>query len=252
MNINPLVSIVTVTYNSEKFIKNCVSSVNKQTYNNIEHVLVDGNSKDGTVELFKKNAFRNPTIVSESDKGIYDAMNKGIKLSKGDFIGFLNSDDYFSSSDSIETIVRNLKKYNVDCVHGNVVFLSKKNKINRVWKSKDFLGGAFSKSWTPAHPTFYCKSSIYKKFGHYNTRYKIAADVELMLRFLEKNKISSKYISQSLVCMREGGVSTNSFQSTLTISKEVRRAHIENDLKFNWFNYFFGKFRKVITQKLLK
>ena len=233
MNINPLISIVTVTYNSEKFIKNCVSSVNKQTYNNIEHVLVDGNSKDSTVELFKKNAFRNPTIVSESDKGIYDAMNKGIKLSKGDFIGFLNSDDYFSSSDSIEIIVQNLKKYNVDCVHGNVVFLSKKNKINRVWKSKDFLGGAFSKSWTPAHPTFYCKSSIYKKFGYYNTRYKIAADVELMLRFLEKNKISSKYISQSLVCMREGGVSTNSFQSTLTISKEVRRDHIENYLKFN-------------------
>ena len=252
MNINPLISIVTVTYNSEKFIKNCVSSVNKQTYNNIEHVLVDGNSKDSTVELFKKNAFRNPTIISESDKGIYDAMNKGIKLSKGDFIGFLNSDDYFSSIDSIEIIVHNLKKYNVDCVHGNVVFLSKKNKINRVWKSKDFLGGAFSKSWTPAHPTFYCKSSIYKKFGYYNTRYKIAADVELMLRFLEKNKISSKYISQSLVCMREGGVSTNSFQSTLTISKEVRRAHIENDLKFNWFNYIFGKFRKGITQKLLK
>ena len=178
MNINPLVSIVTVTYNSEKFIKNCVSSVNKQTYNNIEHVLVDGNSKDSTVELFKKNAFRNPIIVSESDKGIYDAMNKGIKLSKGDFIGFLNSDDYFSSSDSIEIIVQNLKKYNVDCVHGNVVFLSKKNKINRVWKSKDFLDGAFSKSWTPAHPTFYCKSSIYKKFGYYNTRYKIAADVD--------------------------------------------------------------------------
>ena len=252
MNINPLISIVTVTYNSEKFIKDCVSSVNKQTYNNIEHVLVDGNSKDSTVELFKKNAFRNPTIVSENDKGIYDAMNKGIKLSKGDYIGFLNSDDYFSSEKSIEIIVQNLKKYNVDCVHGNILFLSKKNKINRVWKSKDYYKGAFSESWTPAHPTFYCKSSLFNKYGGFKIEYKIAADVELMLRFLNKNNVSSKYLTESLVIMREGGVSTKSLNSTLTISSEVRRAHYENNLEFSWLKYFFGKFKKVISQKLIK
>lgn len=252
MNINPLISIVTVTYNSENFIKDCILSVNNQTYKNIEHILVDGNSKDNTVELFKKNAKRTPIIISESDNGIYDAMNKGIKLSSGDFIGFLNSDDYFSSNNSLEIIVQNIKKYNVDCVHGNVVFLSKKNKINRIWKSKNYYSGSFSKSWTPAHPTFYCKSSIYNKLGLYKTKYKIAADVELMMRFLEKNKISSKYISESLVCMREGGLSTNSFQSTVIISREVKRAHIENDLKFNWFNYIMGKFKKGISQKLLK
>jgi len=240
------VSIITVTYNSEKTIKNCIDSVNSQTYKNIEHIIIDGSSVDRTVSYITSTPNRVKKIVSEPDKGIYDAMNKGIRLATGDVVGTLNSDDVLFDKHVIDKIVKEFDQYiEIDCLYGNLVFVNEDNKVVRKWKSKNFEQGLFEKSWTPAHPTFYCRKSVFEKYGLYKIDYKIAADVEFMLRLLELNKVKSHFLNKFLVSMTIGGVSTNGISSTIIITKEMKRAFEENDLSFNILKYLFYKFLKV-------
>lgn len=246
------VSIVTVTYNSEKTLKYTIESVYNQTYDNIEYILIDGESKDTTVDIIKsyENKFNNKGIeykwVSEKDNGIYDAINKGIKMATGDIVGILNSDDYYYDNNVGKEISEAFKDINLDCIYGNLEYIdSVSEKVTRRWKSKQFETGLFQKSWTPAHPTFYCKRELYNKYGLYRTDFQIAADVELMYRFLEKNAVSSKYIDRYFVVMRQGGVSSNGLNSTITITKEMRRTFKENDGKFNLIKYLFYKALKI-------
>ena len=243
------ISVITVARNSEKHIKNCIISVNNQDYHNIEHILIDGKSTDSTLKIFKRFAKRNPKFVSESDNGIYDAMNKGIDVASGDIIGFLNSDDIFTNKGIISLISNTFSKNKIDAVYGNLVYVNKKNKITRVWKSNKFTNGLFGKSWTPAHPTFYCLKSIYIKYGKYRTDYKISSDVDLMIRFLELNQIRSLYLSKTMVCMLDGGISNSSFLSTIIITKEIIKSHKDYNLKFNIFKYLLFKLIKKIKQK---
>lgn len=240
------ISIITATYNSSSTIADCITSVNEQTYPHIEHIIVDGLSKDNTLEIIKDIPNRVERIISERDKGIYDAMNKGIKVANGDIIGTLNSDDTLFDSVAIEKIARFfLHNPEIDCMYGNLVFVNESKQIQRRWKSRPFEPGSFARSWTPAHPTFYCKREIFEKFGLYKTDYKIAADVEFMLKVLEVEKVKSSYLNEVLVSMALGGVSTSGLKSTITITKELKRAFKENGLKLNLLKYLFFKALKI-------
>ena len=179
-------------FNSEKTLKDTIKSVQNQTYQHIEYILVDGFSKDTTVEMIKdyeqafKGSKKEYKWISEKDKGIYDAINKGINMASGEIIGILNSDDYFYDENVINDVVEEFKNHKIDCLYGNMIYIdSKTRKIVRRWTSKEFKHGSFEKSWTPGHPTFYCKKNCYEKFGLYRMDFQIAGDVELMYRFLE-------------------------------------------------------------------
>lgn len=240
------ISIITATYNSAATIAKCVRSIDSQTHINIEHIIIDGASKDNTLEIIKSIPNRVSKIISETDKGIYDAMNKGIKLASGDVIGCLNSDDHYHNSQVVEKIAEVFKNYpEIDCIYGNLIFVNDNQKVVRKWLSKPFQPGLFAKSWTPAHPTFYCRREVYERYGLYKTDYKIAADVELMLRVLELKRIKSFFLDEVLVNMSVGGVSTQGIKSTLTITKEMKRAFEENGLSLSLPKYLFYKGLKL-------
>lgn len=239
------ISIVTVSFNSANTIVNTINSVNEQSYFDLEHILIDGKSTDSTFNIINSLSKRSPKILSEPDGGIYDAMNKGIKMASGDIVGMLNSDDKFISKDTVKTIAESFNKYDIDCTYGNMIYRNIKGNISRTWKSSSFVPGLFEKSWSPAHPTFYCKRELYNKYGYYKTDYQIAADVELMLRFLQVHKIKSHHIDDFLVEMLEGGVSNNGLKSTMTITKEMKKAFRENNLKLPLFKYIIHKAMKI-------
>jgi len=242
-----VVSIVTSVFNASSTIEDTIKSVLSQTYKNIEYIIIDGGSTDGTTEIIKSYGNKINKFFSEPDKGIYDAMNKGIKASSGDLIGFLNADDTFYDDSVIQQIVLAFSNGAIDCVYGNLVCVSREDpsRITRLWRSRAFSEGLFEKSWTPAHPTFYCKKICYEKFGLYRIDFKIAADTELMYRFLQKNHIRSKYINADFIRMRNSGVSSRGLKSTFIITQEMRRAIIENGGHFSLIKYLYYKFLKI-------
>lgn len=240
------ISIITVTYNSAGTVANCIDSVYRQSYPDIEQIIVDGLSTDDTVSIIQSMPNRVHKLVSEKDKGIYDAMNKGVRLATGDIIGTLNSDDTFFDTTALEKVAAVFSNYpEIDCLYGNLIFVNEERKVVRRWKSKAFTPGLFSKSWTPAHPTFYCRREVFERFGLYKTDYKIAADVEFMLRVLEVGKAKSHFLDEVLVSMSLGGVSTSGLKSTLIITQELKKAFKENGLGFNLPKYLFHKGLKV-------
>ena len=237
------ISLITLTKNSEETIESTLKSVKNQNTKIFENIFIDCISKDNTINIIKSSNL-NIKIISEKDKGIYDAFNKGIKNSSGDIIGFLNSDDTFHTENSIKIISEAFDE-NIDCVFGDLVYTDSEEKIKRVWKGSEFKKGAFKKGWMPAHPTFYCRRSIYEKFGLYIDSYKIAGDFELMLRFFEKYNIRSKYIQQTLVNMKVGGASNSGLKSKIDILKEEFRALKENDIPINKLSYILNKAKKL-------
>ena len=241
-------SIITISFNAKATIDYTLHSVANQSYKKIEHIIVDGGSEDSTVEIC--NSFPHVSkIISEPDRGIYDAFNKGIKNTYGEIIGFVNSDDTFYDENSLKHIVDAFDD-NTDCVFGDLIYTDKNENIKRVWKGSEFKKGAFNKGWMPAHPTFYCRRSIYKKLGLYDDSFKIAGDFELMLRFLEKHNIRSKYIPLTLVNMKVGGASNNGLKCKLNILKEEFRAFDQNDINVNKLSYIFHKAKKLKEFKL--
>ena len=236
-------SLVTISYNSQVLINKTLESVKTQTFKKFEHIIIDGKSTDKTLSIAKKFDHISK-IISEPDKGIYDALNKGIKNSTGEIIGFLNSDDTFYDENSLQHIVDAFDK-DTDCIFGDLIYTDKNDKVKRVWKSSAFKKGAFKKGWMPAHPTFYCRRSVYEKLGLYDDSFKIAGDFELMLRFLEKHNIRSKYIPRTLVNMKVGGASNNGIKSKLDILKEEFRAFNQNNIPVNKLSYIFHKAKKI-------
>ncbi|MCF6359030.1 MAG: glycosyltransferase, partial [Draconibacterium sp.] len=215
----------------------------------IEYIIVDGQSKDGTTAIIKKYKHKfggHLKWISEPDQGIYDAMNKGIQLASGDVIGTLNSDDTFYNNEVIEKVAGVFENHpEIDCLYGNLIFIDEENKLVRKWQSKPFISGLFAKSWTPAHPTFYCRKEVFEKYGLYKTHYKIAADVEFMFRMLELNKLKSYFLNETIVSMAIGGISTQGLKSTITITKELQLAYKENGMKLNLPKYLFYKGLKI-------
>ena len=231
------ISIITATYNSEAHIADCVKSVNSQTYDDIEHIIIDGASKDNTLEIVKNIPNRVVKIVSEPDRGIYDAMNKGINLATGDVIGILNSDDFFTSNDVIETLVNDFNNSGFDALYGDVHFVDPNdlNKCVRYYSSAIFKPSLFRFGFMPAHPSFYMKRECYEKHGLYALDYRIAADYDLLIRYLYKEKINYKYLKKDFVTMRTGGVSTENFNSRVTLNREIVKACKRYGISTNMF-----------------
>ncbi len=228
------VSIITVTLNAQQTLEACINSVLSQTYSNIEYIIIDGKSKDNTVEIIKKFQDKVSCWVSETDRGMYDAINKGIEKSTGDIVGLLNSDDLFYGNDVIQSIVDTFNSENVDSVYGDLEYVDTEDtqKVLRIWKGKKYNRNRFLFGWMPAHPTFYVKRSIYLKYGGYENHFYSAADYELMCRYLYKLKISSTYIPKLIVKMRMGGQSNRSFKMRLRANRRDYLAMKKNNIPF--------------------
>ncbi len=247
------VSIITATYNSEAAIETALRSVSAQDYQNLELVVIDGKSKDNTVAVVKEKYNRPSVIISESDKGIYDALNKGILTATGDIIGFVHSDDFLASPEVISGIVEAFSKYEVDGVYGDLQYVHKEDtsKVIRYWKSEVFEPPLLKGGWMPAHPTLFLRKEVYEKHGLFNLDYKIAADYDLMLRIFQDPVLKFKYLPRVITRMRVGGASNRSLKNIKLKSfedlKALRSNGIKNPLKvlvyknFSKLGQFVGK-----------
>lgn len=227
------ITIITVTYNSATTIKDTLESVKNQTYKDIEHIIIDGASKDNTLAIVAEYPHVKK-VISEKDKGIYDAMNKGIQIATGDVIGILNSDDVYYSNTIIEVIVKTFKTSNVDAVYGNIVFFDSENfnKPTRYWCSKSYYSSFFEDGEVPPHPSLFVTKKVYDEIGLYKIDYQIAADHEFMFRMLKLNNRKSFFLDEIIVKMRNGGVSTSGIKSYIISTKELIRVWNENGFSY--------------------
>jgi len=230
------VSIITVAYNSAETIADTLDSVAFQTHTDFEHIVVDGGSKDGSIEIVNSYKRQGVILFSEPDDGIYDAMNKGLRVASGDVIGFLNADDRYAHANILAKVVREFENENVEAVFGDVEFFNPEKGFNcpiRRYSSSHFKPERIAWGWMPAHPTLFLKSNLYQQFGGYKTDYKIAGDFELIARIFSSAAVNYRYLPEVLVQMRIGGVSTGGWKNTILLNKEVIRACRENGISTN-------------------
>ncbi|MBS1557201.1 MAG: glycosyltransferase [Bacteroidetes bacterium] len=240
-------SILTVSYNSARTILSTFNSIRSQTYKNIEYVVVDGNSTDGTIDVINANRDIIQKQLIESDRGIYDAMNKAIGLATGEVVGILNSDDFYADETILEKVAHAFKDPSVDAVFGNLVFVDSNNlsKIVRTYSSAHWNPKKFAWGFMPAHPTFFVRRKYYEQFGLFKTDYKIAADYELLIRFLAVHQLKYQYLPLKMVVMRKGGISSKNLKSNLILNNEIIRGCRENGIYTNAFMVYSKYFRKL-------
>lgn len=242
------ISIITITYNSAATVEDTIKSVVSQDYPDMEYLIIDGKSKDTTLEIAEKYKDRISKIVSEKDKGLYDALNKGIRHASGDVIGMLHSDDLYANNEVIKKVAQKfIDDPTVEGVYADLVFVNRNdtNKSMRVWESGTYEDGAFLRGWMPPHPTFFVKKEVYEKFGGFNTELKLSADYELMLRLIHKEKIKLAYLPEVIVKMRMGGISNVSFFVKLKANLEDKMAWKLNGLKPNFMTTIMKPLRKI-------
>lgn len=232
------ISIITATWNGAETLRNTMDSVLGQTYQDIEHIIVDGMSKDCTMDLihiYEPHYQGRLRYISEPDKGIYDAMNKGIRMASGDIIGILNSDDFYTSNDVLEKVVARMERNDIDALYGDIHYVAAKNlsKCVRYYSSKHFHRCWMRLGFMPAHPSFYCRKDIYTDFGMFDTTYHVAADFENLLRLIYIRHIRTAYLPMDFVTMRTGGASTSGIKSHRQIMKEHLRALKTNGIYSN-------------------
>ena len=231
------ISIITTVYNGAATIEDSILSVASQSYEDIEHIIIDGSSTDGTLSLIKKHENKVAQFFSEPDNGVYHAMNKGVNLATGDIVGILNSDDIYYNNNCLATVANEFQRKGVDSVFADLVYVRRDNlnKVVRYYSSANFSPRKFAFGWMPAHPTFFVQRQCYEKYGKFKTDYMIAADYELLVRFLVTHKITYSYMPKVLVKMRIGGMSTKNLKSNWILNKEIVRACAENGIKTNMF-----------------
>jgi glycosyltransferase len=227
------ISIITATYNSAQNINLALASISFQIYTDLELIVVDGASSDNTIELIKNIFPWELKIISEKDKGIYDALNKGIAAANGDVIGFVHSDDFLASGDVLSQIANIFQEQNVDGIYGDLQYVNKEDtsKVIRYWKSEAFKPELLNKGWMPAHPTLFLKKEVYEKHGLFNLNYNIAADYDLMLRIFSDPTLKFKYLPEVITKMRVGGASNRSLKNIKLKSQEDLRALRANGIK---------------------
>ncbi|MCL2073857.1 MAG: glycosyltransferase [Marinilabiliaceae bacterium] len=245
-----LISIITVCYNSEKYIRSTVESVLNQTYKDIEYIIVDGFSTDKTLEiikLYEPHFNGRMKLTSEKDNGIYDALNKGILRATGDIVGILHSDDFYTTTDCIERVAQVFQDKEINSCFADVRFVLPENPNTtvRYYSSARFAPKKFRFGFMPAHPTFFVRKEFFEKYGYYKTDYKISADYELLIRFLYTNKLSYRYIPLDMIKMRTGGTSTKSWKSNYILNKEIVRGCKENGIYTNMLILMMKYFRKI-------
>lgn len=246
------ISIITATYNSSSTVSDTLESISSQSHPHIEHLIIDGLSKDDTLTIVQKYPHISQCI-SEKDKGIYDAMNKGISLAKGEIVGILNSDDFYANEQVLEKVAKTFADTGCDAVYGDLQYVDAADtgKIVRLWKSGNYQPGDFKWGWMPPHPSFFVRKELYEKYGNFNLHMKTAADYELMLRFIHKHGATLAYIPEVLVKMRTGGASNSSMASRLRANQEDKQAWEINGLQPFWFTLYLKPLRKI-TQYLIK
>jgi glycosyltransferase involved in cell wall biosynthesis len=241
------ISVVTVCLNSVGTIRDTIDSILMQGYGDIEPVVIDGGSTDGTQNLVASYRSRIQKLVSEPDHGIYDAMNKGVQLATGEIVAFLNADDVYIDRHVISDIVAVARTGKFEAVYGDLLYVRRDNlgKVVRYWKAGEYLPGAFRLGWVPPHPSFFCRTSVFRQAGGFDTSYRLAGDFELMLRLIEKQRIRLGYLPRPLVRMRIGG-NSNTIRGIIWGNNEILRAFSANGL---WPSpsYFWRKpFSKIV------
>ncbi len=220
------ISVITVSYNSAATMEDTLRSVAAQRYQEVEHLIVDGGSRDGTLEIIDRHRATLAQVVSEPDQGVWDAMNKGIALARGEVVGFLNADDVYADERCLETVAAAFADPEVDACYADLVYVDRMDtgRVVRYWRSRDFTPGLFRLGWMPAHPTFFVRRCIYARCGGFDLRYPRQSDFELAMRLLEVHRIRARYIPRILVKMRTGGMSNNSWRNILRGNLEAYRA----------------------------
>ena len=240
------ITIITATYNSAATVRDTLASVQSQSYPDIEHLIIDGASSDATLSIVRE--FNHVAAChSQKDRGIYDAMNRGISYATGDIVGILNSDDVYVNNTTIASVIQVFAETGADAVYGdlNYVQADDLNKVVRRWRAGAFDSQSFKWGWMPPHPSFFVKRELYEKFGKFNLEFRSAADYELMLRMAHKHQISCAYLPQVLVKMRIGGVSNASFKNRIRANREDLRAWQVNDLHPYFFTLWLKPLRKL-------
>ncbi|HLL97166.1 MAG TPA: glycosyltransferase family 2 protein [Spirosoma sp.] len=241
------VSIITVVFNGAEHIRDCIESVINQTYPDIEYIVVDGKSTDGTVEIIQSYGTKIARVVSEPDKGLYDAMNKGIGLATGEVIGLLNADDFYRHPQVIANMVALFERTDCDAVYGDMLYVDRHDikKLKRYWRSGWYADNAFMWGWMPGHLSFFARRKLYEQYGLFRLDMKSAADYELLLRFIHKNKAKLSYMDEVTIVMRDGGVSNSSLQNRLRANAEDRLAWELNGMKPYFFTLWLKPLRKI-------
>jgi glycosyltransferase involved in cell wall biosynthesis len=241
----PKVTIITVCKNRKELISEAIKSVERQNYPNIEYIVIDGGSTDGTVEIISSHTRVNK-YISEPDNGIYDAMNKGIRLASGEIIAFLNSDDSYYTNNIISEIVLLFQIRNADAIYGDIIYIDKdQEKIKRYWKAGDYRHNSFKWGWMPPHPAFFMRTNIFLKYGLFQEDLTLSADYELMLRLIHYHGIFIDYLPKIIVKMRLGGASNQNFLNRLIANKQDRMAWVKNKIKPNVFTILLKPLRKL-------
>lgn len=245
-----IISIVTVCYNSANTIEQTLRSVIGQDHPNIEYIVIDGGSTDGTQEIIERFKRGIALYISEPDQGIYDAMNKGIQRATGDVVGLLNADDLYANSSVLSKVAKAFEDVTVEACYGDLIYFADREpgRVVRYWKAGEFKQGLFSKGWNPPHPTFFVRRAHYQRLGVFDTAYAMGNDVELMMRFLEKHRLKTAYIPELLVKMRLGGVSNRAFKNIFVQNKNIIQAAKNLDLPFSIWKFIAGKLIHRLSQ----
>lgn len=248
------ISIITATFNSGATVKYTIESVMRQTHQDWELIIKDGGSKDATLEICRELKARcggRMKIISSPDKGIYDAMNQGVEAATGDVIGLLNSDDFYTSNDVLACVVETMDKTGCDAVYGDIHYVKDTDlsKCVRYYSSASFNRERMMKGWMPAHPSFYCKREIYKKYGLFDPSFKVAADFEQLLRLIYVHDIHTEYVEKDFVTMRMGGASTSGLKSHYIVMKEHLKGFKKNGIQNNVFRLIPRYFIKMLEYK---
>lgn len=245
------ISVITVAFNSASTIADTVRSVASQTYLDIEHFVVDGQSTDETVQLVQAHSHPRLVLSSEPDDGIYDAMNKGLKRSTGDIIGFLNADDFFADDDVLSRVAEAFEDPGIEACFGDLVYVTEDNrKVVRHWKSRPYKNGSFARGWCPAHPTFYIRRSALERYGFFDLRYRLASDAEFMMRYLERGCVRSAYIPHVQVRMRVGGATNRSWSNIVRQNREIFHALRKNNIPHSAASFWIHKLASRLSQRL--
>ena len=233
-------SIITACYNRAATIGEAIASVAGQSYRDIEHIIVDGGSTDGTLEVIERHRASIARVIHGPDRGIYDALNKGLAASTGDLIGFLHSDDFYAHRDVIRTVLGEVEKQGLDAIYGDVAYVRPHDttRVVRVYASRRFRPDRIGWGWMPAHPALFVSKALYQRYGVYKIDYKIGADFEFVARLFSHADFRYAYLPQVLVMMRTGGISTRGLRSTLLLNQEIRRACRENGIPTNYLKIY--------------
>tara|TARA_Y100001958_G_C21188839_1_gene517418 strand:+ start:489 stop:1235 length:747 start_codon:yes stop_codon:yes gene_type:complete len=246
-----ILSIICASYNSQKTIEHTIKSVLSQTYKNFELIIIDGKSTDNTVKIIKSFKSQKIKLISEKDTGLYNALNKGLKIAKGKIIGFIGSDDFYPNNYVFDFVIKNFDEH-LDSVYGDKQYVNEKdiNKVVRYWKAGKYNIKNFYNGWMPPHLSLYIKKNVYDKYGYFNENFICSGDYEYILRVFLKNKISSKYLNKPLITMRTGGISNSGLISRIKVNIEDRKAWKSNNLKPYWYTLILKPISKISQLKI--